>query len=215
MKSCASWVGRDVAADLYPPRANARVVDAALTVRNLSWPGVLHDINFEVRRGEIVGLAGLVGAGRTSLARAIFGAAPDAHGEISIAGKVVRVRSPRTATRFGLGLLTEDRKYEGLAMNRNTVENVSAVYLPTTAGFVRRNAQHQQAVSMGAKVHLAREAMWRAVQTLSGGNQQKVVLAKWLAARSHVLILDEPTRGVDVGAKAEIYVITRLVIAFS
>jgi ABC-type sugar transport system ATPase subunit len=202
-------VGRDVAADLYPARANAHLGDAALTVRNLFWPGVLHDINFEVRRGEIVGLAGLMGAGRTSLARAIFGAAPEAHGEISIAGRATRVRSPRTATRFGLGLLTEDRKYEGLAMNRSGVENVSAVYLPTTAGFVRRNAQRQQAVSIGAKVHLAREVLWRAVQTLSGGNQQKVVLAKWLAARSHVLILDEPARGVDVGAKAEIYAIMR------
>ena len=94
-------------------------------------------------------------------------------------------------------------------MNRNGVENISAVYLPTTAGFVRRSAQRQQAVTIGAKVRLAREALWRAVQTLSGGNQQKVVLAKWLAARSHVLILDEPTRGIDVGAKAEIYAIMR------
>ncbi|MBV9289823.1 MAG: sugar ABC transporter ATP-binding protein [Hyphomicrobiales bacterium] len=202
-------VGRDVAADLYPARAKAHVGDAALTVRNLSWPGVLNNINFEVRRGEIVGLAGLVGAGRTSLARAIFGAAPEAQGEISIDGRAVRMRSPRTATRLGLGLLTEDRKYEGLAMNRNGVENISAVYLPTTAGLVRRSAQRQQAASIGAKLRLAREALWQVVRTLSGGNQQKVVLAKWLAARTHVLILDEPTRGIDVGAKAEIYEIMR------
>ena len=202
-------VGRDVAADLFPARANAHVGGAALVVRNLSWTGVLYDINLEVRRGEIVGLAGLVGSGRTSVARAIFGAAPEARGDISVAGKAVRIRSPRTATGFGLGLLTEDRKFEGLAMNRNGVENISAVYLPTTAGFVRRSAQRQQAVTIGAKVRLAREALWRAVQTLSGGNQQKVVLAKWLAARSHVLILDEPTRGIDVGAKAEIYAIMR------
>ena len=202
-------VGRDVATDLYPARRNATVGSAALAVRHLSWPGVLHDITLEVRRGEIVGLAGLVGSGRTSLARAIFGAAPEAHGDISVAGKAVRIRSPRTATRVGVGLLTEDRKYEGLAMNRNGVENISAVHLPTTAGFVRRSAQRRQAVSIAAKVRLAPDALRRAVQTLSGGNQQKVVLAKWLAARSHVLILDEPTRGIDVGAKAEIYAIMR------
>ena len=95
-------VGRDVAADLYPARANAHVGGTALTVRNLSWPGVLHDINLEVRRGEIVGLAGLVGSGRTSVARAIFGAAPEAHGDISVAGEAVRIRSPRkiAASRF-------------------------------------------------------------------------------------------------------------------
>ena len=166
-------VGRDIAADFYPARANLHVGGAALAVRNLAWPGVLHDINLEVRRGEIVGLAGLVGSGRTSLARAIFGAAPEAHGDISVAGKAVRIRSPRTGTRFGLGLLTEDRKYEGLAMNRNGVENISAVYLPTTAGFVRRGAQRQQAVSIGAKVRLAREALGRAVQTLSGAIRRK------------------------------------------
>jgi ABC-type sugar transport system ATPase subunit len=202
-------VGRDIATDLYPVRRNAHVGSDALTVRHLSWPGVLHDITVKVRRGEIVGLAGLVGSGRTSLARAIFGAVPEAHGDISVAGKPVRIRSPRTATRVGVGLLTEDRKYEGLAMNRDAVENISAVYLPTTAGLVRRNAQRQQAVSIGAKVRLATDALWRAVQNLSGGNQQKVVLAKWLAARSHVLILDEPTRGIDVGAKSEIYAIMR------
>ncbi len=202
-------VGREVVGDLYPPRRRATVGDAALAVRRLSWPGVLHDIAFEVGRGEIVGLAGLVGSGRTSLARAVFGAAPEADGEILLAGKPVRIRSPRTATRAGLGLLTEDRKYEGLAMNRNGVENISAVHLPTTAGLVRRGAQRRQASSFGAKVRLAPDAVQRLVQTLSGGNQQKVVLAKWLAARTHVLILDEPTRGIDVGAKAEIYVIIR------
>jgi ABC-type sugar transport system ATPase subunit len=202
-------VGRDVAADLYPARRTAHVGGAALTVRHLSWPGVLHDVNLEVGRGEIVGLGGLVGSGRTSLARAIFGAAPQAHGDILVAGKAVRIRSPRTATRVGVALLTEDRKYEGLAMNRDGVENISAVHLPTTAGLVRRRAQRLQAASIGAKVRLATDALRRAVQNLSGGNQQKVVLAKWLAARSHVLILDEPTRGIDVGAKAEIYAIIR------
>jgi ABC-type sugar transport system ATPase subunit len=202
-------VGRDVATDLYPARRNAHVGSAALAVRHLSWPGVLHDVTLEIRRGEIVGLAGLVGSGRTSLARAIFGAAPEARGDISVAGKTVRIRSPRAATQVGVGLLTEDRKYEGLAMNRDGVENISAVHLPTSAGFVRRSAQHQQAVSIAAKVRLAPDALRRAVQTLSGGNQQKVVLAKWLAARPHVLILDEPTRGIDIGAKAEIYEIIR------
>ena len=202
-------VGRDVVTDLYPARRNTPVGNAALAVRHLSWPGVLHDITLEVRRGEIVGLAGLVGSGRTSLARAIFGAAPQAHGDISVGGNAVRIRSPRTATRVGVGLLTEDRKYEGLAMNRDGVENISAVHLPTTAGFVRRSAQRRQAVGIATTIRLAPDALRRAVQTLSGGNQQKVVLAKWLAARSQALILDEPTRGIDVGTKAEIYAIMR------
>jgi len=105
--------------------------------------------------------------------------------------------------------LTEDRKYEGLAMNRDGVENISAVRLPTTGGFVRRSVQRRQAASTAVKVQLDPKALRRAVRTLSGGNQQKVVLAKWLAARPRVLILDEPTRGIDVGAKAEIYAIMR------
>jgi len=202
-------VGRDLAADLYPARGKAPTGNAALAVRHLSWPGVLHDVSFEIHHGEIVGLAGLMGSGRTSLARAIFGAEPQARGDISVDGKAVRIRSPRTATRAGLGLLTEDRKYEGLAMNRDGVENISAVRLPTTGGFVRRSVQRRQAASTAVKVQLDPKALRRAVRTLSGGNQQKVVLAKWLAARPRVLILDEPTRGIDVGAKAEIYAIMR------
>jgi ribose transport system ATP-binding protein len=202
-------VGRELAADPYPPRRKAPTGSPALAVAHLSWPGVLHDVSFEIRRGEIVGLAGLMGSGRTSLARAIFGAAPQARGNILVEGKAVRIRSPRTATRAGVGLLTEDRKYEGLAMNRDGVENISAVQLPTKAGFVQRRAQRQQAVKNAAKVRLEAQVLRRAVQTLSGGNQQKVVLAKWLAARPQVLILDEPTRGIDVGAKSEIYAIIR------
>src|SRR5579872_6959203 len=202
-------VGRDLAADLYPARRQAPIGSAVLAVRHLSWPGVLEDVTFEIHRGEIVGLAGLMGSGRTSLARAIFGAAPEARGDISVDGKPVRIRSPQTATRAGVRLLTEDRKYEGLAMNRDGVENISAVKLPTMAGFVRRNAQRRQAASTAAQVRLDPTAIQRAVQTLSGGNQQKVVLAKWLAARPKILILDEPTRGIDVGAKAEIYTIMR------
>ena len=202
-------VGRDLARHLYPARRRPAAGTPALTIRHLSWPGVLHDISFEVRRGEIVGLAGLVGAGRTSLARGIFGAEPAVSGEIEIAGQPARIRSPRAATRFGVGLLTEDRKYEGLAMNLNGIENTSAVQLPTTMGIVRRDAQRRQAVRLAERVRLAPQALRRAVRTLSGGNQQKVVLAKWLAANARVLILDEPTRGIDVGAKAEIYAIMR------
>ena len=202
-------VGRDIATHLYRPRRTAQIGNVALAVRNLSWPGVLHDVTLEIRRGEIVGLAGLVGSGRTSLVRAIFGAVPEARGNISVLGKTARIRSPRMATEAGVGLLTEDRKYEGLAMNLDGVENISAVNLPTKAGFVRRRAQYQQAINIAAKVRLAPDALRKAVQTLSGGNQQKVVLAKWLAARPPVFILDEPTRGIDIGAKAEIYAIMR------
>ena len=162
-----------LATDLYPARGKALIGSAALAVRHLSWPGVLHDVTLEIRRGEIVGLAGLMGSGRTSLARAIFGAEPQARGDISVDGKAVRIRSPRTATRAGVGLLTEDRKYEGLAMNRDGVENISAVRLPTRAGFVRRSAQRQQAVSIAAKVRLAPKALRRAVRTLSEAISRK------------------------------------------
>ena len=176
-------VGRDLATDLYPIRRKAPIGDVGLAVRHLSWPGVLHDVTFDIHRGEIVGLAGLMGSGRTSLARSIFGAAPRTRGDILVDGKAVRIRSPRAATRAGVGLLTEDRKYEGLAMNRDGVENISAVKLPTTVGFVRRKVQRRQTASAAGKVRLDPRALRRAVRTLSGGNQQKVVIAKWLAAR--------------------------------
>ncbi|HVV94904.1 MAG TPA: sugar ABC transporter ATP-binding protein [Hyphomicrobiales bacterium] len=204
-------VGRDLARGLYPerPAAQADRGTPALAVSHLSWPGVLDDVSLDVQRGEIVGLAGLVGAGRTSLARAIFGAEPAARGEIRLDGRPAHIRSPRAATRLGLGLLSEDRKGEGLAMNLEGVANIAAVHLPTTMGLVRRAAERRQAVTLAERVRLAPQALKRAVRTLSGGNQQKVVLAKWLAARARVLILDEPTRGIDVGAKAEIYAIMR------
>jgi ribose transport system ATP-binding protein len=209
-------VGRDLARGLFPPRRSGVGSEGgmpALAVRHLSLPGVLNDVSLAVDRGEILGLAGLVGAGRTSLARAIFGAEPAARGEIVIDGCPARIRSPRAATRLGLGLLTEDRKYEGLAMNLDGVANIAAVHLPTTMGMVRREARRRQAVTIAERVRLAPQALRRAVRTLSGGNQQKVVLAKWLAARARVLILDEPTRGIDVGAKAEIYAIMRQLAA--
>jgi ribose transport system ATP-binding protein len=176
-------VGRELAAHLYPPHGQAND-DAVLRVRNLSVPGALEDVSLELRRGEIIGIAGLVGSGRTSLARAIFGAAKGARGEFYLHGKRVRIRSPRDAARIGIALLTEDRKSEGLAMNLDGTRNITAV-------------------------RLARRALRRSVRTLSGGNQQKTVLAKWLAARPRVLIFDEPTRGIDVGTKAEIYTMMR------
>jgi ABC-type sugar transport system ATPase subunit len=201
-------VGRDLATHLYPPHAEG-VEDCVLQVRNLSWTGVLHDVSLEVRRGEIVGIAGLVGSGRSSLARAIFGAAKGARGQISLDGRRARIRSPRHAMRAGVALLTEDRKAEGLAMNLDGTRNITAARLPSLAGFVRRALERRQAQRFADAVRLARRALRRPVRTLSGGNQQKAVLAKWLAARPRVLIFDEPTRGIDVGAKAEIYTMMR------
>ena len=189
------------------PKVAAEVGKPALTVKNLTRNGVIHDINFTVRQGEVLGLAGLVGAGRTELARAIFGADPIDEGEISLNGDVVNIRSPRDAIRLGIGLVTEDRKALGLILGMVVRENVSLANLDalTRLGFVNRREEKKVAVQYIEDLMIKTPSTEQQVQNLSGGNQQKVVLAKWLFTQSKVLIFDEPTRGIDVGSKVEIY----------
>jgi ribose transport system ATP-binding protein len=180
--------------------------EVALTVRNLHRHGVLQDINVTVRCGEIVGLAGLVGAGRTELARVIFGADPYDAGEVTIFGRTVR-GSPAASVAVGVGFLPEDRKREGLALILPLRENVVVASLRRLfpSGVIKRAKEHTVVTDFVKSLDIATPSINRMTKFLSGGTQQKVVLAKWLCTQSRFLIFDEPTRGIDVGAKAEIH----------
>jgi ABC-type sugar transport system ATPase subunit len=178
-----------------------------LRVAGLSSPRRFADISFSVHAGEVVGIAGLVGAGRTDIAHAIFGLDPEAHGRVEVAGIPLGLRSPAEAMRAGVGLVPEDRKRHGLVLSLRALENVT---LPTLrslarAGWLRTGAERSLADDAFARLRVRAPDLGALTAGLSGGNQQKLVLAKWLAARCRILILDEPTRGVDVGAKAEIH----------
>ncbi|MDQ3225294.1 MAG: ATP-binding cassette domain-containing protein, partial [Chloroflexota bacterium] len=178
-----------------------------LEVRGLGRKDAFQDISLSLRAGEIVGIAGIVGSGRTELLRAIFGADQPETGEIEVDGVPVRLRSPVQALRHGLGLLPEDRKLQGLLLGRALRENVSLASLRRFTRFgILRPAQEERAVrALMGELQIVARGSGQSVETLSGGNQQKVVLARWLARQCGILLFDEPTRGVDVGAKEEIY----------
>ncbi len=167
-------------------------------------------LGITIRSGEIVGLAGLVGSGRSEVARAIFGADPGSH-QVSVAGKPFRHRTPRSARRAGIAYLPEDRKDQGLLLNRSIRENIGLASLQrrSVAGLLRPAQDRANVAQLGDTVHLKASSLRAPPSTLSGGNQQKVMLARWLAASPTVLILDEPTRGIDVGGKSEIYRLMR------
>lgn len=178
-----------------------------LRVEGLGSPGKFSDISFTVRAGEIVGFAGLVGAGRSETAQAVFGLDPAVTGRIMVKGIPLRVASIDAALDAGLGLLPEDRKRQGLVLGLNCRENTSLAVLPllTRLGWVNRRKERSLAERYAARLRVKAPGIETLIAGLSGGNQQKVALAKWLARESDVLLIDEPTRGVDVGAKAEIY----------
>jgi len=198
-------VGRELK-DMIPKQP-APIGGEVLRVEHLSRTGVLHDINLTVRAGEILGIAGLVGAGRTELARAIFGADPIDSGKIYLFGQEVKITSPQAAIRHGIGLVPEDRKQLGLVLQMVVRENISLANLKelSIAGFVNRRRERTAADQFVRELRIRTPSVEQRVRNLSGGNQQKVVLAKWLFTRSKVLIFDEPTRGIDVGSKVEIY----------
>ena len=203
-------VGRELD-HYFPPRATAgEIGDVRLQVRG-GAVGKLHDIDLEVRAGEIVGLAGLAGAGRTEVARALFGVEPFTAGVVELNGKPVRIRSPRQAIRAGIGFLTEDRKLEGLVLPQSVRDN--ALLALRSLGQARMNErpvkEAPSVLDLARRVELRAASLEQEVRYLSGGNQQKVVLAKWLATRAQILIFDEPTRGIDVGAKAGIHELMR------
>lgn len=178
-----------------------------LSVRGLSRQGVFRDISFSLHEGEIVGLTGLVGAGRTEVARAIFGADAIDAGTLMLDGEPITVKSPQDAIRQGIGLLTEDRKNQGLILGMSVRENTTLANLRSLVKwlFVNRAKEKQVTGNFVRELQIKTPTIEQTAQNLSGGNQQKVVLAKWLFTESKVLIFDEPTRGIDVGAKVEIY----------
>jgi ribose transport system ATP-binding protein len=175
-------------------------------VRNLSVPLLVHDIQFDVHEGEIFGLAGLIGAGRTESAEAIVGLRRRSSGSFLLDGQSISIRNPVDATRLGIAYLPEDRKDAGLTLNMDVVDNTTMVSLARYGRLLTdRRGQERAATAHASRLHIRASALNDAVSTLSGGNQQKVLLAKWLEIAPRVLIVDEPTRGVDIGAKEEIY----------
>jgi ribose transport system ATP-binding protein len=198
-------VGRDIE-DQFP-RRKPEIGDVLLEVKNLSQEGVLEDISFELRAGEVVGIAGIVGAGRTELAEAIFGSEPADSGEVWVRGETLRPGHPREAKDRGIGFITEDRQGEGIVQPLSVSENLGLAALGdnSSLGLVNRRKQRQQAEKMIEDLNIRTPGPEQEIRYLSGGNQQKVVIGKWLLNNSKILIMDEPTRGIDVGAKVEIY----------
>jgi len=176
-------------------------------VEGLTSPGAVEDISFRLHRGEILGVAGLVGAGRTELAETIFGLRPAHAGAIRLDGRPVAIQRPAQAIAQGIGFVPEDRKAQGLFLRMGVGENIVMAVLRrlTRLGLIQRGRAESIARDFVARLDIRTPSIQQRVRNLSGGNQQKVVIAKWLTLQPRVLILDEPTRGIDVGAKAEIY----------
>jgi ribose transport system ATP-binding protein len=200
-------VGRTIfeEAPEIPEKADPEVV---LEVRHLNRGRQVRDISFQLRRGEILGLAGLVGAGRTEVMRAIFAADTPESGEVLVHGKLVAINSPADAVRHGIAYLSEDRKRYGLALGMNVEVNTvlaSMGRFSSRFGWMHAGAARKQALQLVQSLAIKTPGVDQRVKNLSGGNQQKVVIAKWLTADTDILIFDEPTRGIDVGAKSEIY----------
>ncbi|MCH8203907.1 MAG: sugar ABC transporter ATP-binding protein [Candidatus Hydrogenedentes bacterium] len=198
-------VGRELK-DEYP-KESFQQGEARLQVEGLSRGGAFYDVNLTLHTGEIVGLTGLVGSGRTEVARALFGADPFDRGEIRLDGHPVTLRSPRDAIRQGIGLLTEDRKNQGLVLGMKVRENMTLANLKALTGrwLIHRDDERRTAEGMVRDLEIRTPSVEQITGNLSGGNQQKVVLAKWLFTECSVLIFDEPTRGIDIGAKVGIY----------
>lgn len=198
-------VGRQLK-EIYP-KQSAQQGRQVLRVSNLSRDEALKDISFTLASGEILGLFGLVGSGRTELARCLFGADPLTAGEIELDGQVINPKTPRQAVRAGIAFLTEDRKRSGLVLQASVKDNISLASIRdmNTLGFIHRGEQEKRVRGKVQELNIRTASIYQQVWQLSGGNQQKVALAKWLLVNAKVLILDEPTRGVDVGAKVEIY----------
>jgi ribose transport system ATP-binding protein len=194
----------------YPRRAQGPGAEELLRVDRIHGGG-LEDISFVLRRGEILGIAGLAGAGRTRLARALVGADPVGEKRVVIRGTVAAIGSPADAVRCRIGFLPEDRKQQGLVLPLSLERNVSISHLSALArfgiGLVDRAQERQEATGAIASLRIRTPGPDQLVLNLSGGNQQKVVLAKWLAARADILIFDEPTRGIDVAARQDIYLL--------
>ena len=202
-------IGRDIAR-FFPEHHHASEAEPVMSVSDLVYVGCDAPVSFDLRAGEILGIAGLVGAGRTEMVQALFGIEPKLSGTVSIRGKEVEIHTPADAIKVGMGLVPEDRKALGVILEMPVVENISLSsigrYRPP---FMDRGREAQVATELAEKLDIKTPSLAQLVQFLSGGNQQKVALAKWLATNPRILILDEPTRGIDVGSKSEIYKLIR------
>ena len=200
-------VGREIENEF--PKQHHDIGEPRLVVRNLKGGEAVRDVSFEVRRGEVLGVTGLVGAGRTETARLIFGADRRDAGTIQLDGRLLDIRHPRQAIRAGICLLTDDRKAQGLVLGMSVRENFSLPNLPefSRGGFVRFGAEREAFAGYIESLRIKIPGQEQPAKNLSGGNQQKVVLAKWLQRNAEVILFDEPTRGIDVGSKYEIYLL--------
>jgi ABC-type sugar transport system ATPase subunit len=193
--------------EYFPQHLHTERGEELLRVEGLASQGRFHDVSFALHAGEVLGFAGLVGAGRSEVAQALFGLDPEATGSVRVRGVQARIRTPGQAMTLGLGLVPEDRKRQGLVLSMDGSSNTTMAILHRLARltFVRRSEERALATEYFARLRVRAPGIDTVTAGLSGGNQQKIVLAKWLAARCRILMLDEPTRGVDVGAKAEIH----------
>ena len=200
-------IGRVVYEDPKTKSEVPKDAPVVLEVRNLTSGKTVRNVSFQLRRGEILGFSGLMGAGRTEVARAIFGADPYDSGEIYVNGKQVFIKSPEDAVKHGIGYLSEDRKRYGLMLIKSVAENtaISSMERYTRFGLINDRLLKEEAQAENEKLRTKTPSMEQALKNLSGGNQQKVIIARWLIKNSDILIFDEPTRGIDVGAKSEIY----------
>jgi len=199
-------VGREIT-QMFP-KETVPIGDVVLSVRGLTLNKVFRDVSFDVRAGEILGLAGLVGSGRSNVAETIFGVTPASSGTIHINGKQVNISSPAVAMRHGMAFLTEDRKDTGCFLLLDIQDNTQMAVLQNryvNFGFVQQSKLSKDAATMANRLRVRTPDMHEPIVNLSGGNQQKVLIARWLLTNPKILILDEPTRGIDVGAKAEIH----------
>lgn len=199
-------VGREIT-QMFP-KQDVPIGDVVLSVKNLGVDGAFRDVSFDLRAGEILGVAGLVGSGRSNVAEALFGVVPATAGEILINGKPVRIDRPAKAMKHGMAFLTEDRKDTGCFLNLDLLANMEAAVLQSRYvkfNFVRQTELKRDCEEMSRQLRVKTPGLYEEIQNLSGGNQQKVLIGRWLLTRPKILILDEPTRGIDVGAKAEIH----------
>ena len=201
-----SMVGRDLGDIFRNLDRNDRFGEAVLEAKGLT-NDYIHNVSFTLRRGQILGFAGLVGAGRTETMRAIFGSDPLHSGEVWIEGKKVQIKKPKDAIDMGIGLCPEDRKDEGLILHRSISDNITVPILKRVSrrGILNRKEEKRVASEAVKKYNIKTHSVDKSVIQLSGGNQQKVILGRWLSADTKILILDEPTKGIDVGSKTEIY----------
>jgi inositol transport system ATP-binding protein len=199
-------VGREIT-QMFP-KMEVPIGEVVLSIKNLCLDGVFKDISFDVRAGEIVGMAGLVGSGRSNVAETLFGVTPASSGSIAINGKPITIDTPAKALGAGMAFLTEDRKETGCFLSLNIQENMDSAVLNqryVSNGFVQNKQLNADCIAMAQRLRVKTPSMDETILNLSGGNQQKVLVGRWLLTKPKILILDEPTRGIDVGAKAEIH----------